>query len=187
MLTAWNPMDTQLTRVALTPLLFMITMVADGQESPDVIAVSVQQLHDDPAILSSHQYLSTDQPTMETLSAIAGAGFAAVVDLRTDTESRGIEESAAVRKLGMAYISIPVAGPEDMTYENAKLLDQVLSQLDGSVLLHCASGNRVGALIALRERLNGASVEQALGVGKQAGLTRSAGLVKSRLQEDWSG
>jgi hypothetical protein len=55
MLTAWNPMDTQLTRVALTPLLFMITMVADGQESPDVIAVSVHQLHDDPAILSSHQ------------------------------------------------------------------------------------------------------------------------------------
>ncbi len=51
-------------------------------------------------------------------------------------------------------------------------VDKILSGFNGPVLVHCASGNRVGALFALREKANGATNEQAIAAGKTAGMTR---------------
>ena len=60
----------------------------------------------------------------------------------------------------------------------------MLESYDGPVLIHCASSNRVGALLALRESLRGASDEEALEFGKQAGMTRLEPLVKERLADE---
>ncbi|MGB5352250.1 MAG: sulfur transferase domain-containing protein, partial [Woeseia sp.] len=95
-------------------------------------------------------YLSTGQPDAAALKAIAAAGYAGVVDLRSVDEPRGFDEAATAASLGLHYRSLPVAGPDGVTFENAAKLDALLAEYDGPVLLHCSSGNRVGALLALR-------------------------------------
>jgi protein tyrosine phosphatase (PTP) superfamily phosphohydrolase (DUF442 family) len=54
---------------------------------------------------------------------------------------------------------------------------------DEPVLLHCASGNRVGALIALGTRLKGAETEAAIAKGKQWGLTGLEPIVRGKLKK----
>jgi uncharacterized protein (TIGR01244 family) len=83
----------------------------------------------------------------------------------------------------MSYVSIPVDGANGVTYENAELLNRILSETEGPVLIHCGSGNRAGALLSLREKLNGADNETALAVGRAGSLTRLESVVIERLQE----
>lgn len=111
------------------------------------------------------------QPSAEALSAIAEQGFTAVIDLRSAEEDRGFDEAATVEGLGMTYVSLPVSGASGVSYENASALDRILADFDGPVLVHCASSNRVGALLALREKLHGADDAKALALGVDAGLT----------------
>jgi len=88
-----------------------------------------------------------------------------------------------VDELGMHYVSLPIAGRDAVNFDNAKRLDEVLAQFDGSVLVHCAAGNRAGAMLALRASLNGASDEVALEYGREAGLTKLEDAVRERLAE----
>ena len=127
-------------------------------------------------------FVSTGQPDGEVLQKIADGGFVAVIDLRTDDEDRGFDEQKEVERLGMQYVSLPVAGNSDFKFEKAAKLDRLLADFDGPVLLHCGSGNRVGALFALRASLRGASDEDALEEGIAAGLTRGKAAVEERLQ-----
>ena len=58
----------------------------------------------------------------------------------------------------------------------------VKTQQNGPVLLHCGSGNRIGALLALRAVwLEGKDPAAALDYGKAAGLTGLEPAVKSML------
>jgi protein tyrosine phosphatase (PTP) superfamily phosphohydrolase (DUF442 family) len=70
-----------------------------------------------------------------------------------------------------------------VTYANANELDRLLAQFDKPVLVHCGSGNRAGALLALRAKLNGADDETALEAGRDTGLTGLEPVVKQRLEE----
>lgn len=167
---------------ALVPLTALFAFCAfAGADNPEVIAVSADDIRADAGALPENDMVSTGQPDAKMLQTIADAGFVAVIDLRTDGEDRGIDERGFVEQLGMRYISLPVAGGRDMTFENAAELDRLLSEADGQVLLHCGSGNRVGALVALRASLHGASQDEALAAGKAAGLTRSESVVRERL------
>ena len=122
------------------------------------------------------------QPDATSLESLAESGYTTVIDLRRPEEDRGIDESAAVEGLGMSYVSIPVDGANGVTYANAALLNQVLDQAEGPVLIHCGSGNRAGALLSLREKLNGADNETALAVGRAGSLTRLEPTVVERLE-----
>ena len=124
------------------------------------------------------------QPDQKALEEIDAAGYAAVIDLRGPDEDRGMpDERAAVEGLGMSYIALPILGAGDVTYDNASALDRLLAQFDKPVLVHCGSGNRAGALLALRAKLNGADNETALEAGRETGLTALEGVVKERLEE----
>jgi uncharacterized protein (TIGR01244 family) len=127
--------------------------------------------------------MAAGQPNEAGLRELADNGFAAVIDLRTEGENRGIQEQAVVESLGMEYVSLPVAGRSGITFENARQLDQILGRFDEPVLIHCGSGNRVGALLALRERMNGADTEEALAFGRSAGMTGLESSVRERLVE----
>ncbi|MGB5737928.1 MAG: hypothetical protein WBM54_01160, partial [Woeseia sp.] len=76
-----------------------------------------------------------------------------------------------------------IAGPDDVTFENAAKLDALLAEFAGPVLLHCGSGNRVGALFALRAKAAGASDDEAIAVGRAAGLTQLEETVRRTLAE----
>ena len=168
--------------LTLTSLLILACASLAGPEQ--VVKLTADEIRADANALDDRQYVSTGQPDQEILELARDAGFVAVIDMRTENEDRGLDEAASVDALGMSYLSLPVAGADGTTFENARKLDQMLSDLDGPVLLHCASGNRVGALLALRASINGATDEEALAVGKSGGLTRLEGKVKELLAEE---
>lgn len=124
------------------------------------------------------------QPNESGLRELADSGYAAVIDLRAEGEDRGLDEQTVVENLGMDYVSLPIEGRGAISFENAKKLDQILGKYDEPVLVHCGSSNRVGALFALREKMNGADDEDALAFGKSAGMTSLEDTVKSRLAEN---
>ena len=126
---------------------------------------------------------SAGQPDAQALQVFAESGYAAVIDLRGGNENRGYDEAAKVAELGMEYVSMPVVGRDGISFENARKLDELLAGYDAPVLVHCGSGNRVGALLALRESLAGADDATALAVGRSAGLTRLEAIVKERLDK----
>jgi protein tyrosine phosphatase (PTP) superfamily phosphohydrolase (DUF442 family) len=87
----------------------------------------------------------------------------------------------------MTYVSIPVAGQAGLTKENVARLDAALKDASakGPVLLHCASGNRIGALLALRAVwVEGKDPAAGLDYGKASGLTGLEPAVKSILGLD---
>lgn len=113
------------------------------------------------------------QPQKESFEAFAGAGVRHVINLRPPSEALDFNEAAAVTRAGMAYYNIPIASAEDLTRENVVLIDSLLTRIgDESTLIHCASSNRVGAIMALRSAwIDGASPQEAIETGKRWGLT----------------
>ncbi|MBT8079031.1 MAG: hypothetical protein KJO31_10695 [Gammaproteobacteria bacterium] len=159
--------------------------VTENPRLPAPVAhIDAGDVTDANASLPSAGLLTTGQPGAAMLDAVAAAGFAAVIDFRGTGEDRGIDERQEVTARGMKYFSIPVAGSSDVNFDNAELLDRILGGIDGPVLLHCKSGNRAAAILALREKQNGASAEAALQYGLDAGLTGHRNLVEQRLSEN---
>ena len=123
------------------------------------------------------------QPATGDWSAIAARGVTTVVNLRTPSEMKGRDEAAEVRAAGMRYIEIPVAGADGITDANARLLRDALAAANGPVLVHCASANRAGGLLALAEaRHEGAAPEQAIAFGRKAGMASTEARVRALLE-----
>ena len=101
----------------------------------------------------------------------------------TGLEDRGLDEAAVVNALGMNYIKLPIDSLESISFESAQQQDRLMTNADGPVLLHCASSNRVGALLALSESLKGADNDAALLFGREAGMTSLEDRVKELLQK----
>jgi len=111
------------------------------------------------------------QPSPEQLRAAKAQGLKRIVNLRPHSEPIGFDEAALAAELGIDYVNIPVAGPGDISVDKARELDAALQNAGGPVLVHCASSNRVGALLAVRaQALQGKDVEQALAIGRDGGL-----------------
>lgn len=119
------------------------------------------------------------------LDAVQRAGIRHVVSLRPAEENPKFDEAQAVGRLGLEYHELPIEGAQSLTKENAEAFDRILKEIgDESALLHCSSGNRVGALIAIREAwIRGESPEQAIAKGKRWGLTQLEGAVRAVLEE----
>ncbi|KAB7770106.1 fused DSP-PTPase phosphatase/NAD kinase-like protein [Xanthomonas maliensis] len=113
------------------------------------------------------------QPTTTQLAALAAAGVRTVINLRTPREQDDADEVAVLQRLGVAYLRLPIASAADLERERVRQFGQALDRArrDGDVLVHCASANRVGALVALDQAFNrGQTPSEALAVGRSAGL-----------------
>jgi protein tyrosine phosphatase (PTP) superfamily phosphohydrolase (DUF442 family) len=115
------------------------------------------------------------QPDTAHVRALAAAGFRGVLDLRAADEPRGYDEAAFVRAMGLRYRALPVTP--------ATLTDSVFTVFRGwmqdttatPLLVHCASGNRVGAVLLPWLVLDrGWSMERALATARAGGLTSAA-------------
>ena len=155
---------------------------AHGATSPRT-HVDLEQVVESGAVQPVENITSAGQPDDAALKVFADSGYVAVIDMRGPDEDRGLDEVSAVAEHDMQYISFPVVGGDAISYENAQELDKLLGGIDGPVLVHCGSGNRVGALLALRASLGGADDEEALEYGRSAGMTSLEPLVKERLSE----
>ncbi len=124
--------------------------------------------------------LTGGQPTLQQLETAVARGYRTVINLRPVNEGGTTRED--VEGLGMSYVLIPVAGAEGLTIENTRALNDALRDAERPVIVHCASGNRVGALFALRAfHVDGKSADEALEIGKIAGLTRLEPVVRHQL------
>jgi uncharacterized protein (TIGR01244 family) len=172
------PIANFIARIAALVVLSPSLLVAG--ESPfvdidEVIALGTAEAPDGVA--------TAGQPNAEALKVFRDSGFVAIVDLRGAGEKRGIDERHAVEELGMSYVPLPIEGRDAISFENARMLDRALAEFDGPVLVHCGSGNRAAALLALRAADKGASDDEALELGQAAGLTKLEGVVRERLED----
>ena len=76
----------------------------------------------------------------------------------------------------------PIGSVADFSPELLAKLDQILGE-EVTTLVHCASGNRVGAAFALHaQAFGGASVEEAMTLGERHGLTSMSSAIRQRLE-----
>lgn len=123
------------------------------------------------------------QPTAEQLVAAKAAGYKRIVNLRPAAEDPSFDEEAKAKELGLEYIAIPISGPADLTEDNARRLLAALGERGKMpMLVHCASSNRVGGLLAVgRAKLEGQDPEAAIEEGRAAGLTKLEPAVRNLL------
>lgn len=112
------------------------------------------------------------QPAATDWQAIHARGVRTVINLRLPGEMAGRDEAAEVRAAGMRYVSIPVAGADGINAGNARALHEALAPDHERVLVHCASGNRAGALLGLEQAdFDGVAKDAALRLAREAGTT----------------
>jgi uncharacterized protein (TIGR01244 family) len=125
-----------------------------------------------PTCFAENQY-ACGQPTPAHLAQLQHAGVRTVINLRGAGEPTDYDEAAEAARLGLRYVSLPVSGAADLAVERVREFGRVLdhARRAGGVLIHCASSNRVGAMVALDEHLNrGRPFDDALARGRAAGL-----------------
>lgn len=132
-----------------------------------------------PGVISAGRLASGD------IVRVRDAGIRQVVDLTLDVETPDFDEAAAVRAAGLVYSNLPLRGAVDLTRENVLAFDALLRGAKRPVLVHCASGNRVGAIAALRAAwVDGKPVDEAVAIGKAWGLKGLEAAVRSRIETD---
>ena len=171
---------------ALLLLVFGAACSVANEQEP--VAVSTLKADLD-AVVEQRQVRPVDgittagQPDAEAFKVFADAGYVAVIDIRTVDEDRGLDEAAVVQGLGMDYVQMPIGG-DDITFDKAEKLQQLIDMYDEPVLVHCASANRVGALFALSAYRETGDFDKALEAGREAGLTRLEGTVRKVLEAE---
>ncbi len=126
--------------------------------------------------------ICTGSLTPDAVTKAQAEDVVQVINLCPAVETTWDEESA-VQQLGMTYHNIPIAGPQDLSDSAVDRLLEILDEAPGKTLIHCASSNRVGALLALAAQKKGASVDEALKVGRSGGLTKLEPIVAQLLQQ----
>ena len=124
------------------------------------------------------QFIVGGQPSEHDLVIISKSGIKTVINLRGEGEFNDFDEKAKVEALGMTYITIPISGASDINSENLISFSNAIENQE-EAFVHCASGNRVGAMFALDAHFNhDKSLEEAITIGKKSGLTRLEATVR---------
>jgi len=173
----------------LLPLLALLALVSacaadDGPVAQPRTYVEIADVLKDGQVQPVDGITAAGQPDVNVLRIFADSGYVAVVDMRAADEDRGMDdEKGIVEDFGLEYVAFPIGSEDEISFDKARELDELIQSYDGPVLVHCASSNRVGALLALRHSLNGATDEEALQHGRDGGLTRLEPIVVKRLNE----
>jgi len=162
-----------LTRRRL-PLLLLILAAASpvaysGEQAVTTLKADLEQVVAIGRVQPVDGVTTAGQPDEAAFRVFADNGYGVVIDLRTADEDRGLDEPAVVEGLGMQYVSMPI-DKGDISFAKARELDALLDSYDEPILLHCASSNRVGALLALSFYDETGDAELALEMGRAAGM-----------------
>ncbi|MBI5711534.1 MAG: protein tyrosine phosphatase family protein [Candidatus Eisenbacteria bacterium] len=115
--------------------------------------------------------VTSGQPEQQAFSALRRAGYRRVIDLRLAREDRGYDEPAAAKRAGLAYVNVPIDPVTlgDLEFTAVRVLLQDPKR--GPVLVHCATANRVGAVLIPWLVLDrGRSEDEALAIAQRVGL-----------------
>lgn len=156
-------------------IIFLVVIIFSFAES----AFSAGQIPSDGEVSSYIANYNRASPELATsgrlesgaVEALSKEGFATIIDLRTKFE--GVEgERREVESAGMNYINIPVTGEgvDDMQLSS---FSQSFETANKPVLVHCASGNRVGAMLTRYYISKGIPSEVAFERGRAIGMSSS--------------
>jgi uncharacterized protein (TIGR01244 family) len=162
--------------------LFSVISLTAGLAQAQVDTAAIQSAEILNLSAPAENVFASGQPSQEQLQVLAKSGVKHIISLRPASETDW-DEAELARSLGMVFHNIPVAGADDVTSENARKLQELLSSLQGQpTLVHCASSNRVGALRALSAaETQGEPLESAIATGKAWGLTSLEPAVRAAL------
>ena len=165
-------------------LLALLVLAACGDEfSHETLKVDLGAVVAAGRAVPVDGVTSAGQPDEAAFRVFAESGYKTVIDMRMPNENRGLEEAAFVESLGMSYLPLPTSG-DTITFDQARRLEELIEASDGPVLVHCASANRVGALLALGDYAENGDLERALETGREGGLTRLEGAVKKAIEAE---
>ena len=130
----------------LIGLMLIATVWAVGEEKETPI-IDIPN-----AVVIGEGILGGGQPEENALRAAADKGYRTIVNLRGPDEKGPFEnEEKLVQSLGMDYVALPILGGGSLNEDNAKLLADILAKPSAlPAMVHCASGNRVGLLFAMK-------------------------------------
>lgn len=95
-------------------------------------------------------------------------GFKTVIDLRTEEEG-STKEKYAVERAGMQYRNIQITSA-GINPQQLAAFTQAIESAEKPILVHCASGNRAGAMWATYQISQGVELEKAIKAGRKAGM-----------------
>lgn len=176
-----------LTALALLLGMSSWTLAAPSStasDTPEEASAAMQKIDLLNARQPMDSLLTGGQITPEQMEAAAAAGYRTVINLRGPGEPGSWDEAPVAERLGLQYIEIPIASADDLNEDNARRLAEALESTEGEpTILHCGSGNRVGALLALKAyHVDGKSAEEALEIGVEGGMTRLQETVEEYLE-----
>ena len=111
------------------------------------------------------------------------SGVRSIISLLPESETQA--EAAEAQRLGLQFTSIAVLDEHGLNPQNAQRLAAAMDAPGAKpLLLHGETGDRVGALLALRAYfVDHASSEAALALGQSAGMTPpTRKLIETQLQ-----
>ena len=112
------------------------------------------------------------QPEQEHLKRLAEEGYRTILDVCTQEEDPGFDESETVRSLGMEYVNMPLeVKPEAFTDEVFERARELLADPGRRpILVHCASAVRVAPLLIPYLIVDeGRSPEEAVEIASEVG------------------
>ena len=152
---------------------------AAGQPENPTLEPAAQRVEIPNAVMFDGMLLG-GVPSADNLKEAKRLGYKTVIDLRAE---EGVdEERAAVEALGMTFVNIPVKVPEGINGDNARAVATALAEHQGFFILHCKKGERAAAMMALIAGCkDGKPVEEAVAIGKRAGLAKLEKLVRGAM------
>jgi len=164
-----------LLKKIILSVLLIFTFESFSQNSLTIENISLKN-----ASTYQENYITGGQPSISDLKLLAKQGVKQVINLRSKGEFKLFNEKEIVESLGMTYLNIEIRGIEDLNQDKINTFSKLLS--DKKTLVHCASGNRVGAFFALDAYFHkNKTTDEALKIGKVTGLTRLESKVKSMI------
>ncbi|MCP5057656.1 MAG: hypothetical protein GY937_13170 [bacterium] len=162
---------TRAVLIAIASLGLCVGGLAEGTFSPDQVEGPFTWGSVSNVTHLSHLWFA-GQPDQAGIEKAKAEGIAVVINLR-DPSEHAWDEKSAVEALGMTYYNVPVRG---VPFDKAAFaeIETLVKQHHGEeILVHCASSNRVGGWLATHlVGSHGMSADEAIAVGRRAGITK---------------
>jgi uncharacterized protein (TIGR01244 family) len=173
-------------RMLATLFLFSTFALGACSRASEHTAITTEKL--EPYTCGTIQRLNTyagiflaSQPAAEDFRQAQKGGVKTVVNLRPESEIKDFDEPKLIAELGLAYVNIPFAAPDELSDAVFARARETLDKAERPILLHCHSGNRVGAIwLAWRALDGGLDYEAALAEARTVGLKAPALEAKAR-------
>lgn len=156
----------------ITLILTMFSVSAIAQDLPSHFK----------QVTSSH-WSAGHFDSAEQIQAVAEQGIEVVISLLPSAEAK-VDEARLVTNAGMLFMHIPIANSSELTISKVQAVADALESAQGKkVLIHCASGNRVGAVMALKSAwVDNMPHSESFAVGKSYGLSSLSSQVQSLIK-----